>query len=148
MLSAPHVLLIGYGLIVYYCLFLPSFPDSDSVAGNLVLNSSVAESGRQFACDGELVIFTCKVARSNSLQWNSPTISSITYVTSSTTPIFSSRLPFFATLTRIAGTGPNTNFTSTLQVNASKAFRQADATVECRNQQQDSKEASFTVAGG
>lgn len=128
--------------------FLPYSPDSDSVAGNLVLNSSVEASGRQFPCDGELVIFTCKVTRSNSLQWNSPTISSITYVTSSTTPIFTSRLPFFATLTSIAGIGPNTNFTSTLQVNASKTFQKADATVECRNQQQDSREASFTVAGG
>ena len=122
--------------------------DSCSFAGNVVLNSSVAASRRRFACEGELVIFTCEVVGSNSLEWNSPLISPITYVTRSTAPTSTSRPPFFATLSSIAGDGLNTNFTSTLQVNASRTFQQADTTVECNNQQQESKEANFTVAGG
>ena len=94
------------------------------------------------------MIFTCEVVRSNALEWNSPLISPITYVTRSTAPISTSRPPFFATLSSIAGDGLNTNFTSTLQVNASRTFQQGSTTVECNNQRPDSKEANFTVAGG
>ena len=117
--------------------------DCDSVPGHLTLSSNVAESGRQFACDGELVIFTCEVNGSLTLQWNSPNISEnpITYTAGFTVPTTTSRPPFFATLTSIVGNGANKNFTSTLQVNASY-----DTTVQCSDQQQESRKVNLTVS--
>ena len=118
------------------------------VAGNVVLNSSI-ELGRHFSCERDHVNFTCEVFDSLFLQWNSPRFSGnpITYSTGLAAPISTSRPPFSATLTSITGIGSNTDFISTLQVTASRAFQQADTTVECRNQQGESREASFTAAG-
>ena len=119
------------------------------VAGNVVLNSTIAEIERRFSCEGELISFTCKVVESIFLQWTSPRFSGnpITYSAGVTAPTTTSRPPFVATLTSIAGVGLNTNFTSTLKVNASRAFQQADSTVQCRNQQGESSEAIFPVGG-
>ena len=118
--------------------------DCDSVTGHLTLSSNVAESGRQFACEGELVIFTCQVNGSFALVWKSPSFSTnpITYTAGSEVTTTNPRPPFFATLTSTVGNGANTNFTSTLQVNASN-----DTTVQCSDQQQESREANLTVSG-
>ena len=118
---------------------------SISVAGNVMLTSTVEEDGRQFACDGEMVTFTCQVIRSITIQWDSPLIRQIVFSAGST--VSTSRPPFIATLTSIAGSGLNTNITSTLQVNASRTFRRSDTTVECRNQLSVTEESRFTVAG-
>ena len=117
----------------------------DSVAGHLTLSYNVEESGRQFACDGELVIFTCEVNGSSALEWNSPSFSEapISYTAVSSAPTTISRPPAFsATLTSITGVGSNKDFISTLQVNASN-----DTTVQCNDQQQESREANLTVSG-
>ena len=119
------------------------------VAGNVVLNSTVEENGRQFACEGELVTFTCHVPRSIFLQWKSPLIrqTPIVFVSSFTALVSTSRPPFIATLTSIAGSGINSNITSTLQVNASRTFARNDSTVLCRNLQGITEESKFTVSG-
>ena len=121
--------------------------NSGLIIGQLVLNSSVTESGRQFACDGERVTFTCQVVGSSILQWNSPSISNnpITYRAGLMPPVTTSRQGFLATLTTIAGGGASTNFTSTLEVNASMEFPQNVTTVQCSNQE-DAMKANFTVA--
>ena len=123
--------------------------NSISVAGNVVLTSTVEENGRQFACEGEMVTFTCHVLRSIFLQWKNPLIrqTPVIFVTGFTAPVSFLRPPFIATLTSIAGIGLNTNFTSTLQVNASKTFAKNQTTVQCRNQQHVTEESRFTVAG-
>ena len=123
--------------------------DSISVAGNVVLTSTVEENGRQFACKGEMVTFTCQVFKSVFLNWNSPLIhqTPIVFVSGSTALVSTSRTPFIATLTSIAGIGLNTNFTSTLQVNASRTFAKNQTTVQCRNHRRVTKESKFTVAG-
>ena len=48
--------------------------DSISVAGNVVLTSTVEVNGRQYGCEGEVVTFTCQEVRSVFLKWNSPLI--------------------------------------------------------------------------
>ena len=111
-----------------------------------MLTSTVEENGRQYACEGEMVTFTCQVIRSFSLQWNSPLISPITF-TSNPVNTMMSKSPFIATLTSTAGSGFNRNFRSTLQVNSSKAFARSDTAVECRNQLRVSESSRFTVAG-
>ena len=119
------------------------------VAGNVVLTSTVEKNGRQFACNGEMVTFTCQVFRSVYLKWNSPLIhqTPIVFVSGFTALLSTSRPPFTATLTSIAGIGLNTNFTSTLQVNTSRTFAKYQTTVQCRNQQHVTEESRFTAAG-
>ena len=119
--------------------------DSISVAGNVMLTSTVEEDGRQFSCEGEMVIFTCQAIGSLTIQWDSPLIRQIVFSAGST--VSTPRPPFIATLTSIAGSGLNTNITSTLQVNASRTFRRSDTTVACRNQLSVTEESRFTVAG-
>ena len=116
------------------------------LAGNVVLTSTVIEDGRQFACDEEVVTFTCQVVRSASLQWYSPLIRLIVYNIRITDPVISMP-PFTANLTSIAGSGIFSNFTSTLQVTASRMFARSDTTVECRNQPGVNISSRFTVAG-
>ena len=60
--------------------------DSCLVAGNVMLSSSVAYNGRQFTCPGEIVLFTCQVFGSLSLEWNSPLVSPVTYTAFDTPP--------------------------------------------------------------
>ena len=142
--SAAHELLTfrDYRYVWIGCVLLNM--DCDSVPGHLTLSSNVAESGRQFACDGELVTFTCEVNGSFALEWNSPSISEnpITYTAGFTVPGNTSRPPFFATLISITGVGSNTDFISTLQVNASN-----DTTVQCSDQKQEFREENITVSG-
>jgi len=120
--------------------------DCISLAGNVVLTSTVIEDERQFACEGEMVTFTCQVIGSASLQWHSPLICQIVYTIRTTDPVVSMP-PFTATLTSIAGSGINSNFTSTLQVTASRMFAWTNTTVECRNQPGVNMSSRFTVAG-
>ena len=120
--------------------------DSISVAGNVVLTSTVAEDGRQYACEGEMVTFTCQVIRSFSLQWDSPLISPISF-TSDPVNTMTPMSPFTATLTSTTGVGSNRNLTSTLQVTALSSFRRSDTTVVCRNQGRVNQTSRFTVAG-
>ena len=116
------------------------------LAGNVVLTSTVIEDGRQFACDEEMVTFTCQVVRSASLQWHSPLIRLIVYNIRNTDPVVSMP-PFTANLTSIGRSGIFSNFTSTLQVTASRMFARSDTTVECRNQPGVNMSSRFTVAG-
>ena len=117
-----------------------------TAADNVVLNSSVMDSGRQFACPGELVNFICQVNDGFLLQWNSPLITQITYALADSVPTTTPRSPFFATLTNRIGSGP-ANFTSTLQVNASRSLSSSDTTVECRNQASEAEQLNFLTAG-
>ena len=132
-------------LILYYTQY--THLDSSLVAGNVVLSSSVADNGRRYACGGEIVLFTCQVIGSLYLEWNSPLVTSITYTVGDTPPAFMPRPPFFATLTSVTRAGLNTNFSSTLQVNASRTFQRTDTIIQCRNQQQDYVEASIMISG-
>ena len=120
--------------------------DCISFAGNVVLTSTVVEDGRQFACEREMVTFTCQVFRSASLQWYSPLIRLIVYNFGTTNPVVSMP-PFTANLTSIGRSGINSNFTSTLQVTASRMFARSDTTVECRNQPGVNMSSRFTIAG-
>jgi len=121
---------------------------SISVAGNVVLTSTVEENGRRFACDAELVTFTCQVVGSVSLQWETLLLSPGVIFTIGNTPTEPvSRPPFIATLTSVAGSGANTNYTSTLQVNASRTYTGTNTTLICLNQLRVSEESNFTVAG-
>ena len=121
--------------------------DCISFAGNVVLTSTVIEDGRQFACEGEMVTFTCQVIRSLSLQWRSPLIRLIVYTTHPEDQVVVSMPPFTANLTSIARSGINSNFTSTLQVTVSRMFARINTTVECRNQPGVNMSSRFTVAG-
>ena len=112
-----------------------------------MLTSTVVADGRQFACEGEMVAFTCQVFGTLSLQWDSPLFPGIIFPAGSTAPSSTLISPFNATLTSIAGSGINTNYTSTLQVNALRRFRRNDTTVVCRNQLRVTEESRFTVAG-
>ena len=130
------------------CICLVAYDkNSISVAGNVVLTSTVEENGRQFACEGEVVTFMCRVFGSLALQWDSPLIRPVVFVTGFPAPVSFTRPPFTATLTSIAGIGLNTNFTSTLQVNASRMFARNDSTVLCRNLQDIGEKSKFTVSG-
>ena len=117
-----------------------------SVAGNVVLTSTVEEDGRQFACKGEVVTFTCQIIRSFSIQWVSPLISQISF-TSDPVNTTTSMPPFTATLTSTAGIGVNRNFTSTLQVTALSSSGRSNTTVTCRNMLRVNESSIFTVAG-
>ena len=131
------------------CICLIAYDkNSISVAGNVMLTSTVEENGRQYACNGEMVIFTCHVLRSVFLQWNSPLIcqTPFVFVTGFTAPLSLLTPPFTTTLTSIAGIGLNTNFTSILQVNASRIFGKNDTDVLCRNLQGIGEESKFTVS--
>ena len=120
--------------------------DSVSLAGNVVLTSTLIQDGRQFSCDGESVTFTCHVNRSATLQWHSSRIRHIVYSILTTDPVVSMP-PFLANLTSIARSGINSNFTSTLQVTASTVLSRGDTTVECRNQQGVNMSSTFRNAG-
>ena len=111
-----------------------------------MLTSAVEEDGRRYACEGEMVTFTCQVIGSFSLQWDSPLISPIIF-TSNPVNTMMSMSPFIATLTSTTGSGFNRNFISTLQVTASRTFARNDTTVQCRNQLRVNESSRFTVAG-
>ena len=88
-------------------------------AQTVTLTSSVEQDGRQAACPGEVVTFTCIVTDAANLRWTSDRFQSI---------IFSNNAPeqseidwgeFHAVLTGNVGGGLFRNLTSSLRVNAS-----------------------------
>ena len=83
---------------MFYVLLLDVFMDTDSisVADNVMLTSTVEENGRQFACEGETVTFTCQVFGTLSLQWDSPLFPDIIFPAGSTAPRSTSRFLFIA----------------------------------------------------
>jgi len=107
---------------------------------NVLLNSSIG-GGRRFACDGAEVTFTCQVFESDSFEWRNRLIDSIAFASDDPVPLSVPSGPFLATLISIEGRNTlSANFTSTLQVNASRMILPPNTTVEC-----SSEELSFTV---
>ena len=112
---------------------------------------SVESSGREFACDGEDVVFRCEVFQRSGLQWVAPPLISsavpIAFGTSARAPAVSTLGGFYAVLTAFRqDTFPNANFTSTLQVQASSMMNDTD--VECRSpDQQISEQIRLALSG-
>ena len=109
-----------------------------------MLTSSVVDEGRRFACDEELVIFTCEVFESSSLEWSNNLTNPISYDTVfDTPPIVTNRPPFRAVFVGFVGPRLDANLTSTLEVNASQAIMANNTFVQC----QDSEPLNFTTSG-
>ena len=125
-------------------LVLPSLYHSSDFVGNVELTS---DKTRQLTCPGDLVIFTCRVFVSSSLEWRSPLITEqILYTASDRPPRNLSRGSFTASLISVSGTPLEANFTSTLQVTASRTFMR-NATVMCLSSTPESETDNFTAAG-
>ena len=115
------------------------------IAENVELTSN-KES--QFTCPGDQVTFTCRVFESSSLEWRSPLITQTFAYISTDTPLQTFiRGSFTATLISVSGSALNSNFTSTLQVTASRMFMRNETTVTCLNSASDNKTDNFTMAG-
>ena len=115
----------------------------------MLLTSSVADVRSQFACDGQLVNFTCRVFGSNSLAWRNRLIVPISYSSFlDTPPVVTNRPPFRGVLTDVVGSNLNeANLTSTLEVNASRSMMMnSTMIVECASPQ-CTEESNFTVSG-
>ena len=102
----------------------------------------------RFTCPGQEVNFTCCVIGSSFLKWKNPLIRQIIYTANSPTSDITVRGPFIASLISVSGknTPLNANFTSTLQVTASRMIMRDATTVTCLSAS-DSKTDNFTVAG-
>ena len=112
---------------------------------NVKLTSNKA---REFTCPGDQVIFTCRVFRSIVLEWRNELIDQpVTYGTTDAHPVTLNRGPFTASLINVSGTPLNSNFTSTLQVTASRMFMRNETTVMCLSSTMKNKTDNFTVAG-
>ena len=106
-----------------------------------------SDKERRFTCPGDQVIFTCQVLESSSLEWRSPLITQTTsYVASATPPMILNRDPFTVSLISVSGTPLNANFTSALQVTASRMIMRSETTVMCLSTTAN-KADNFTVAG-
>ena len=102
---------------------------------------------RQFTCPGDQVIFTCRVFGSSSLEWRNPLITQITsYIAIDTPPQILNRDPLTISLISVTGTPLNANFTSTLQVTASRMIMRDETTVMCLSTTAN-KTDNFTIAG-
>ena len=102
---------------------------------------------RQFSCPGDLVTFTCRVFGSASLEWRSPLITLPTsYRARDIPPGILNQGPFTISLISVSGTTRNANFTSTLQVTASRSITRTDTTVTCLSGTLESGTDNFTVA--
>ena len=117
------------------------------IVENVELTSS---KQRQFTCPGDLVTFTCRVFGSFSLEWRSPLITRRTsFISSNSFPRSVDRSPFNASLINISINGSaftNANFTSTLQVTASRMIMKDATTVMCLSTTANETD-NFTVAG-
>ena len=103
---------------------------------------------RQFTCPEDLVIFTCRVFRSSSLEWRSPLFTQTTsYLATDTPPRILNRGPLTISLINVSGTTLNANFTSTLRVTASRTITRTETTVTCLSGTAESETDNFTVAG-
>ena len=91
--------------------------------------------------------FTCRVFGSSALEWRGPLIpQQIRYTAGSTPPATLSQGPFIASLIEVVGPNLNANFTSTLQVNASRMFMRDATTVMCLSATANETD-NFTTAG-
>ena len=89
--------------------------------------------------------FTCRVFGSASLEWRSPLITLPTsYRAGDVPPGILNQGPFTISLINVSGTTWNANFTSTLQVTASRMIARTDTTVTCLSGTLES-ETDFTV---
>ena len=101
----------------------------------------------QFTCPGDQVTFTCRVFGSSSLEWRSPLITQITsYGADATPPMILNHDPLSISLISVSGTNLNANFTSTLQVTASRTIQRASTLVMCLSTTTN-KTDNFTIAG-
>ena len=92
--------------------------------------------------------FTCRVFRSSALEWRSPLITQTTsWTATDTAPSILPRGLLTATLIDVSGTNLNANFTSTLQVTASRMMRRIETTVTCLTGTLENATDNFTVAG-
>ena len=92
--------------------------------------------------------FTCRVFESSSLEWRSPLITQTTsYLAIDTPPEVLNRDPFTASLNSVSGNNFNANFTSTLQVTASRMFMENETTVMCLSSTSENEVDNFTTAG-
>ena len=131
-------------LNIVHWYFLHSINYSSDFVENVELTSNKT---RQLTCPGDLVIFTCRVFVSSSLEWRSPLITEqILYTASDRPPRILRRGSFTASLTNVSGTPLEANFTSTLQVTASTVFM-SNATVMCLSSTPESETDNFTAAG-
>ena len=116
------------------------------IADNVELTSN--KQGR-FTCPGDQVTFTCRVFGSFSLEWRSPLITrTASFIASNSFPRSLDRGPFTASLINVStnGTFTNANFTSTLQVTASRMIMRDATTVMCLSTTANETD-NFTVAG-
>ena len=91
--------------------------------------------------------FTCGVFGSSSLEWRGPLITQLTsYTAASIPPDILNRDPFTASLIEKSDSSVNLNFTSTLEVNASRMFLRDETTVMCLSSNANRTD-NFTVAG-
>ena len=122
-------------------LRLSFFPSVDNV--ELTSNKE-----GQFTCPGDMVTFTCRVFGSVALEWRSPLITLPTTYAAADTPLMPiNRGPFTTSLISVSGTPLNSNFTSILQVTASRTITRTETTVTCLNAASESETDNFTVAG-
>ena len=114
--------------IVKYCFLLPILSGRTS-AQTVTLTSSVEQDGRQAACPGEVVTFTCMVTGGTALSWTAePYISMsdpIRFIVS--TPVgdrmaMDGSGQFWARLTSVTQSGLVGDLTSELTVTASEAL--------------------------
>ena len=107
------------------------------------LSTSVDEE-RQFICPGDLVIFSCQVFGSISLEWRSPLISPITYTAFRTPPDTINQGPFEANLISVSmgNSSADSNITSTLRMTESRS----NISLQCLSTQNNETE-SFSTTG-
>ena len=100
-------------------LYYPHYTQGLASAQTVTLTSSVEQDGRQAACPGEVVTFTCMVTEAGSLQWTSDRFQSIRFLSNAAEQSEVDQGEFHAVLTSNVGGGLFRNLTSTLRVNAS-----------------------------
>ena len=92
--------------------------------------------------------FTCQVFGSSSLEWRSPLLTQPTSYRARDTPLMIlNQGPLTISLISVSGTTLNANFTSTLQVTASRMITRTESTVMCLSGTLESETDNFTVAG-
>ena len=115
------------------------------IVGNVELTS---DKTRQFTCPGDRVTFTCRVYGSVSLEWRSPLITQPTsYLATDMPPRILNRGRLSISLINVSGIPLNANFTSTLQVTASRMVMRDSSTVMCLSGTLKNVTDNFIIAG-
>ena len=108
----------------------------------------ISNKTKRFTCPGERVIFTCRVYGSVSLEWRSPLITQPTsYLATDMPPRILNRGRLSISLINVSGIPLNANFTSTLQVTASRMIMRDSSTVMCLSGTLKNVTDNFIVAG-